>query len=221
MADPYRVVLHPDLARQRQALEASANDMSPTKDAAERARDANELRQLDSGLDALAEGREAMFGGKRLISMRRKYPEIGDHAELKIPVVPHFTPDGRRRTTPSHRLTYQEAEGTSEDPRPVRRAVAFEPRRDAMPFFVTGQRLGRAIGVSIQELDDARAEEGTTGTEMTPVRMKAGTALATAIHAGTNPGYEKGGTVRAPTETPVATKATGQAQPTQHELTQN
>lgn len=203
MADPYRVVLHPDLAKERAALETAA-----TKDP--NGPEAKQLTQLDKGLDALAEGREAEFDGKRMHSIPSKYAEIGDHAELKIPVTQDVAPNGYVFPGASHRLTYQEAEGTKEDPTPVRRAVAFEPRKGGQPFTVTGQRHGRAVGVGIQELDNARAKESPTGTEITPVRMKLDSELATAIHAGTNPGYEKGGTVKAPTETPVASNAATQ-----------
>jgi hypothetical protein len=211
MADPYRVVLHPDLARQRAELEASATDMSPTKNADDRARDAHRLSQLDKGLDALAEGRESEFSGKRMQSMLTTYPEIGDHAELKIPVTVDLKPNGQPYTSPSDRLTYQEAEPRSDDTdrRPIRRAVAFEPRQGGQPFRVTGQRHGRAVGVGIQELDDARAKENATGTETTPVRMTGDSELATAIRAGTNPGYHKG-TVSAPKEAPVASNAATQ-----------
>jgi hypothetical protein len=222
MADPYRVLLHPDLAKDRADLQASANDMSPTKDADERARDAHRLNQLDKGLDALAEGREAEFAGKRMVSMNLdRHPDLGDCAELKIPVTQHFKKNGQPARGISDRLTYQEAEGTKEDPRPVRRAVAFEPRRGGRPFQVTNARQGRAVGVSIPELDEAKARENATGNEITPVRIAGDTELANSIRAGTNPEYTKGGTVSAPTETPVASNAATQNQTKQQtQLTQ-
>lgn len=204
MADPYVLRLHPDLEAERKALETAA-EQDPT------GRDAKMFNALEDGLDALAEGREAEFEGKRMHSIQDKYGEIGDHAEIKIEVDEEYAPNGYKFGA-SHRLTYQEAEGTAEDPRPVRRAIAFEPRKGGQPFVVSGQRNERALSVGLDELDKAKAAETTGGNApIAPVRMPLDTELATAIHAGTNPTHEKRGVTR-PAETPVATNAAAQTQ---------
>jgi hypothetical protein len=204
MADPYVLRLHPELAAERKALETAAAQ-DPT------GRDAKLFNALEDGLDALAEGREAEFDGKRMHSIQDRYGELGDHAEIKIEVDEEYAPNGYKFGA-SHRLTYQEAEGTTEDPRPVRRAIAFEPRKDGQPFVVSGQRNERALSVGLDELDQAKAAEATGGNApITPVRMPLDTELATAIHAGTNPTHDKRGVTR-PAETPVASNAASQAQ---------
>jgi hypothetical protein len=204
MADPYVLRLHPDLEAERKALEtAAAKDPN--------GRDAKLFNALEDGLDALEEGREAEFDGKRMHSIQDKYGELGDHAEIKIEVDEEYASNGYK-FGPSHRLTYQEAEGTAEDPRPVRRAIAFEPRKGGQPFAVSGQRNERALSVGLDELDKAKAAETTGGqAPITPVRMPLDTELATAIHAGTNPTHDKRGVTR-PAETPVATNAAAQTQ---------
>lgn len=209
MADPYILRLHPDLEAERKALEAAAAK-DPT------GREAKLFNALEDGLDALAEGREAEFDGKRMHSIQDKYGELGDHAEIKIEVDEEYAPNGYKFGA-SHRLTYQEAEGTAQDPRPVRRAIAFEPRKNGQPFVVSGQRNERAVSVGLDELDQAKAAEAAGGeAPITPVRMPLDTELATAIHAGTNPTHEKRGVSR-PAETPIATNGASQTQARQRE----
>jgi hypothetical protein len=200
MADPYVVHLHADLDRELTALEAAA-ERDPTGP------EAKQYNAIWDGLDALAEGREAEFGGKRFHSIQEQYGELGDCAELKIPLVREFASNGYE-FGPSHRLTYQEFEGTQEDPRPIRRAIAFEPRKDGRPFEVTAQRLGRAVGRPLPGLDAAKAAEAQRGGGgPAPVRMPLDTALAATIQAASNPAPASQAAVK-PAEAPVATKTT-------------
>lgn len=180
MDDPYVVHLHPDLDRQLQQLEDAAV-RSPGGP------EAKAYNALWDGLDALAEGHESEFDGKRFRTLPEQYGELGDCAELKVPVIPEFASNGYE-FGPSHRLTYQEFEGNEADPRPIRRAVAFEPRKDGRPFEVTAQRLDRNVGVPLPGLGAAKAAEARRGGgPPAPVRMPLDPALRDAMRAASNP----------------------------------
>lgn len=212
MADPYVVHLHPGLDRQLQELEAAAlrNPAGP---------EAKEYNALWDGLDALAEGRESEFDGKRFHTIKEQYGELGDCAELKIPVVREFAENGYE-FGPSHRLTYQEFEGTKADPRPIRRAVAFEPRKGGRPFEVTARRLERGAGVPLPGLAAARAAEAHhTGGPPAPVRMPLDPALAASIRAASNPAPASRAAVK-PARTPVANESTAPHSERSNERTQ-
>ncbi|HYU84694.1 MAG TPA: hypothetical protein VEK80_07790 [Kribbellaceae bacterium] len=124
MANEYRVVLHSGLSAQLKALEARANE-NPN------GHEAREFKAALDGLRALRDGREAEYAGERL-GFSPKHPELRDCAEIKLPVVEEFNSRGRPMG-PSHRVVYRDYDGTAEDPRPVRQAVAFEPRKDGRP----------------------------------------------------------------------------------------
>lgn len=154
MADPYRLLVHPDLGRQLQELAAAAKE-DPNGP------EATEFAAVKDGLNALRHGREDRLDGKQLHSIVDKYGDISDCAEVKVPVVREFAPNGHE-FGPSHRLTYREFDGTAEDPTPVREAIAFEPRKDGKSFVVTAARLGRPVGVTLEQLGQTQSQQSQT-----------------------------------------------------------
>jgi len=101
-----------------------------------------ELRALRLGLQALAEGREEDFAGKRL-GYSPGHHDLRDCAELKIPVIPESRYGND--LGPSHRLIYREFE-PEDGGLPYREVVCFEPRQADRPFDVAGSRLQREVG---------------------------------------------------------------------------
>jgi hypothetical protein len=184
MANEYRVVLHSGLSDQLKALEARANE-NPN------GHEAREFKAALDGLRALRDGREAEYAGERL-GFSPKHPDLRDCAEIKVPVVEEFNSRGRPMG-PSHRVVYREYDGTAEDPRPVRQAVAYEPRKDGRPFTVAAERLQRREGVSLEELADVQNVEPMVGPgkdprrPVGPIRRPLPPDLEGAMRAATNP----------------------------------
>lgn len=131
----FRLLVKPRFRRQLAVLEqAAASQPGSLRD--------RELRALRLGLQALAEGREAELGGKRL-GYSPGHHDLRDCAELKIPVIPESRYGND--LGPSHRLIYREFE-PEDGGLPYREVVCFEPRRANRPFDVAGARLQRAVG---------------------------------------------------------------------------
>ncbi|TDW21250.1 hypothetical protein EV650_0067 [Kribbella kalugense] len=107
-----------------------------------------EFRALKLGLQALAEGREDEYDGKRL-GYSPGHHDLRDCAELKVPVVPEARHG--HDLGPSHRLIYREFEA-DDGGAPYREAVCFAPRGSDLPFHIAGARLGREIGRPVPEL---------------------------------------------------------------------
>lgn len=107
-----------------------------------------EFRALKLGLQALAEGREHEYDGKRL-GYSPGHHDLRDCAELKVPVVPEARHG--HDLGPSHRLIYREFEA-DDGGAPYREAVCFAPRGSDLPFHLAGARLGREIGWPVPEL---------------------------------------------------------------------
>ena len=103
---------------------------------------------LKLGLQALAEGREDEYDGKRL-GYSPTHHDLRDCAELKVPVVAESRHG--HDLGPSHRLIYREFESEDGGP-PYREAVCFAPRGSDLPFQIAGARLGREIGQPVPEL---------------------------------------------------------------------
>lgn len=131
---PYRLLIPRDIRRQLSVLQpASAQQPGGLRD--------REYRGLRAGMQALANGREADFNGKRLGIAAH---DLSDCAEIKLAVIPETR--GQRNLGPSHRMLYREFEAEDGGP-PYREIVAFEPRRADRPFTVAAQRLGRTDGL--------------------------------------------------------------------------
>ncbi|MGW1345292.1 hypothetical protein ACWCOV_29890 [Kribbella sp. NPDC002412] len=131
----YRLLLKPEVMEQLAALSHAAKTQ---QSGGLRQR---EFQALKQGLRALADGREADFGGKRL---GRRRHDLSDCAEIKLDVVPE-----RRHNIelgPSHRLIYREFESDDGGP-PYREVVAFAHRKDDRPFDEAARRLDREAGV--------------------------------------------------------------------------
>jgi hypothetical protein len=107
-----------------------------------------EFRALKLGLQALAEGREDEYDGKRL-GYSPGHHDLRDCAELKVPVIPESRHG--QDLGPSHRLIYREFEADDGGP-PYREAVCFAPRGSDLPFHIAGTRLGREVGRPVPEL---------------------------------------------------------------------
>lgn len=107
-----------------------------------------EFRALKLGLQALAEGREDEYDGKRL-GYSPGHHDLRDCAELKVPVVPEARHG--HDLGPSHRLIYREFEA-DDGGVPYREAVCFAPRGSDLPFHIAGARLGREVGRPVPEL---------------------------------------------------------------------
>jgi hypothetical protein len=112
-----------------------------------------------NALKALQSGREDAYEGKQLGYGPQSH-DLRDCAELKVPVVPEFTPGGFPRG-PSHRLIYREFDPLPtvrdgrvvHDPnaRPYRHVVAFG-HRSHDPAAIAGRRLGRERGKPERDL---------------------------------------------------------------------
>ena len=141
MTTQFRILVRPRLRRQLALLEHAA----ATQPDSLRGR---EFRALKLGLQALAEGREEEYDGKRL-GYSPGHHDLRDCAELKVPVIPesHYGND----LGPSHRLIYREFE-PEDGGLPYREAICFAPRRNNLPFEIAGTRLQREIGRPAPEL---------------------------------------------------------------------
>lgn len=141
MTAQFRLLVRPKLRRELAMLEHAATSQPGSL------RD-REFRALKLGLQALAEGREGEYDGKRL-GYSPGHHDLRDCAELKVPVIPEsrFGHD----LGPSHRLIYREFEA-EDGGLPYREAVCFAPRSSDLPFQIAGARLGREIGQPVPEL---------------------------------------------------------------------
>jgi hypothetical protein len=135
MTAQFRILVRPRLRRQLAVLEQAATSQPGSL------RD-RELRALKLGLQALAEGREEDFDGKRL-GYSPGHHDLRDCAELKVPVIAESRYGND--LGPSHRLIYREFE-PEDGGLPYREAVCFEPRGNDRPFEVAGSRLNREVG---------------------------------------------------------------------------
>lgn len=131
----YRLLVREEVLHQLAALKQAAATQQPGG-----LRD-REHRALKLGLQALANGDEERFDGKRLGYATH---DLSDCAEIKLPVIPESR--GNNELGPSHRLVYREFESDDGGP-PYREVVCFEPRKDDRPFKVAAARLGREAGV--------------------------------------------------------------------------
>jgi hypothetical protein len=181
MADEYRLIIHPDLARELTAVEEAAAE-DPGQLTAQR------FAIVQDAVAALRDGREAEYGGERL-GYSEKHSDLRDCAEIKVPIIQEFNRRGQPRG-PSHRIIYREFDPPDDDPRPVRQLLAYERRRDGRPFAVAAQRLGRSAGRSV--LDRLPAVEPATGPAkarrpVSPIRRPMPADLAAAFRAAANP----------------------------------
>jgi hypothetical protein len=141
MTARFRLLVRPRLRRELAMLEhAAASQPGSLR--------GREFRALKLGLQALAEGREDEYDGKRL-GYSPDHHDLRDCAELKVPVVPESRHG--HDLGPSHRLIYREFEAEDGGP-PYREAVCFAPRGSDLPFQIAGTRLGREIGQPVPEL---------------------------------------------------------------------
>jgi hypothetical protein len=134
----YRLLARQEVLQQLATLRRAAATQQPSG-----LRD-REIRAIELGLRALANGQEESFFGKRL--GYRSY-DLSDCAEIKLPVIPESR--GNHELGPSHRLVYREFEA-DDGGLPYREVIAFEPRKDDRPFKVAAARLGREAGVRSQ-----------------------------------------------------------------------
>jgi len=143
-----------------------------------------EYRGLRAGMQALANGREADFSGKRLGVAAH---DLSDCAEIKLAVIPETR--GQRDLGPSHRLVYREFEAEDGGP-PYREIVAFEPRRDDRPFAVAAERLGRTDGL--------RPERSTAvaSSPIAPIRQALPPDIHTALAAAGDVASARGAVIQ-------------------------
>ncbi|WP_198675864.1 hypothetical protein [Kribbella monticola] len=175
-----------------------------------------EYRALRLGLQALANGQEAAFGGKRL-GFSAKHHDLRDCAEIKLPVVQETRKNqdlGR-----SHRLIYREFEPEDGGP-PYRQVISFEHRGDDRPFEVAGQRLGREIGSRHQALDavsNLRPQFGPReSSEAAPIRRPLPPDIRAALAAASDVAPARGA-VNPPGTATSPRAPTGRHSPTRPE----
>ncbi|GAA0624442.1 hypothetical protein HPO96_34125 [Kribbella sandramycini] len=134
----YRPLARPEIRRHLLTLAQAAKGQEP---GGLRAREYYALRL---GIQAVIDGREAEFAGKRLTNKRH---DLSDCAEIKLAVVPEM----RRGSDlgPSHRLIYREFEA-EDGGLPYREVVAFAHRGNDRPFEEAAARLNRREGVRLQ-----------------------------------------------------------------------
>jgi len=157
----YRVIIHPDFTEQF----AEFRRIAVTGD---RSRGARAGRAGIRAMKALRDGQEADLAGERL-GFSVKHYDLRDCAEIKVEVLEEYSPTGKR-LPPSHRMIYREFEPIGDDPRPVRQIIAFEHRKDGLPFTVAAQRLGRLQGFAAPELADLANVAPATGRKKDPDR---------------------------------------------------
>lgn len=154
------------------------------------------LGKVLDAFDALREGRESDFAGRRL-GRSPKHFDLRDCAEIKVPIVQEFTRAGRP-LGPSHRMIYREFEPPAGDARPVREVVGFGRRANGEVFMETAQNLNRRRGSSVDALKRLPNTEPAVGPNkdpnrpVTPVRLPlpqdVAAALATSVRGSRFPG---------------------------------
>lgn len=178
MSDLYRITYDNEFTRQTEMLSArveSDPDSADTKLL---------IATLDA-IDAVEWGQEAEHGGERLGFSERHY-DLRDCAEIKVDVLDEHYPNGKSMG-PSHRLIYREFEPTGDDPRPIRQIVAFEHRKDGLPFKVAAERLGRDKGAEYPGLAGLPNTRPAVGKQkdpnrpITPYRMPLPADVAAAV----------------------------------------
>jgi hypothetical protein len=138
MTQQYRLLVRDEVLQQLTELRRAA----ATQPGGLRER---EHKALALGLQALAQGQEANFAGKRLGITAY---DLSDCAEVKLSVIPESR--GDRDLGPSHRLVYREFEA-EDGGLPYRQVIAFEPRKNDRPFKTAATRLGRDRGTRLNE----------------------------------------------------------------------
>lgn len=200
MTARYRILVDAKLRRQIAMLRQAASSRPDGL----RAR---ELRALMLGLQALAEGREEEFGGKRL-GYSRDHHDLRDCAELKVPVISEFRYG--HDLGPSHRLIYREFEPEDGGP-PYREALCFAHRGDDLPFEVAGARLKREVGRPVPELAHLPNHRPTFqrgGAEPTgPPRLPLPPDLRTALAAASDVAPARGAANARPSQRRSAPQA--------------
>jgi hypothetical protein len=158
MAEQFQLNVFSQLGDELLELERSAK-ADPEGEAA------TKLAAAKAGLRALRDGRESEYGAKKFRALVDQYGDIGDCAEIKIPVVQEYAPNGYA-FGPSHRMTYRDREAASGEPGSVplriRDVIAFEPRKDGTPFRVTAERLNRSVGTGMDGLNSTQTRNSTT-----------------------------------------------------------
>lgn len=178
MSNPYRLVYHPNF-RVRMKAESQRAQRDP------RSRSATIVAGLLDALAVLREGREADFAGERL-SFSPNHYDLRDCAEIKFAVFQEFTRAGKPRG-PSHRMIYREYEPHADDPRPIREILAFEHRKDGLPYTVAAAAVGRQKGRAADALKHLPAPRPVIGPnkdpqrEVKPPRLPLPPDLATAL----------------------------------------
>lgn len=158
----YRVIVHPEFRAQYREFRQVA---TAAKDSAAR----RAARAGIRAMKALRDGQEAIYRGERL-GFDKKHYDLRDCAEIKVDVLDERYPDGKPMGA-SHRMIYREFEPAGDDPRPIRQIVAFEHRKDGLPFKVAAERLGRLIqGRAVPELAHIPSIKPATGRKKDPNR---------------------------------------------------
>jgi hypothetical protein len=209
MSTQYRIIVLPEFHRELRALALAAK----TQPGGLRDR---ELVALRIGVEALTDGREEDFGGRRL-GYSPKHHDLRDCAEIKLPVVPQSR--GDRDLGPSHRLTYREFEA-EDGGLPYRELVSFAPRQGNRAFIIAAERLGRKFGTRATELTGLPEQRPTAGPQAHavptgPIRQPLPPDLAKALAAASGVAPAKGATstpaasaLRAPPTSQQANSAT-------------
>jgi len=140
-------------------------------------------------LGVLGDGRERGFDGERLGYSPRHY-DLRDCAEIKIAVFQEYTRRGKPMG-PSHRMIYREYEPPSDDARPIREILAFEHRKNGLPYAVAAAALDRQQGRAVDSLKDLPAPRPAIGADkdperpITPPRLSLPPDLAAALATST------------------------------------
>lgn len=178
MSEKYYLAYHESFARELERLSFKAG-RDP------RAPEVQYLKIAIAAFKVIQAGEEAKHRGERLGFDQAHY-DLRDCAEIKVSVLKEYSRN-RRPLGPSHRLIYREFEPTADDPRPIRQIVAFEHRKDGLPFKVAAERLGRAEGSadpSLAALPNTRPAIGKhkdPDRPITPYRMPLPPDLAAAL----------------------------------------
>lgn len=195
MTGQFRLLIGPRVRRELAMLEHAAASQPHSL----RAR---EFRALKLGLQALAEGREQEYDGKRL-GYSPNHHDLRDCAELKVPVIAQSRHG--HDLGPSHRLVYREFEA-EDGGLPYREAVCFAPRGDDVAFAVAAAQLRREVGRPVPELAHLPNHRPTFqrgAAEPTgPPRLPLPPDLRQALAAASNTAPAHGAVMTQPTDQP-------------------
>lgn len=142
---PFELALHPAFERDLQSL-ATAAARNPTGES---------RRLLTVTLSALAAIRDGEIPVRPLERMG-SYPDLSDCNKVYI----QTDPDSK----PKYRLVWRERPADEAGGTPIREVIQLGERELGSVYHLTGQRLGRPSGVSLDEL--LRADRDTIATKL-------------------------------------------------------